>query len=218
MEIIDISVPVGPNTPMWDDAPSPKLRIHSHLASGDTATVSSVLLSSHAGTHVDAPAHFVAGAATIDEIDTEALVGPAVVVQHTGTSHITARDLDELGIDGSCPRVLFKTRNGSLWDKPGFQRDFIGITLDAAQRLVEREVCLVAIDYLSIEAYEAADCPVHTLLLSAGIVLVEGVDLRAAQEGEYLLVCAPLKLEGAEGAPARLFLLRDRGGDARDDR
>jgi arylformamidase len=128
-------------------------------------------------------------------------------VEHTGPGHITAADLEALGVNGDHQRVLFKTVNRRLWDDTLFRRDFVALASSAAQRLMELGVGLVGIDYLSVEAYGAAGHPVHVSPLRAGVVILEGVDLRGVPAGEYLLVCAPLKLAGAEGAPTRVFLI-----------
>lgn len=207
MRVYDISTPLRPRMPIWDDGPAPKLDPVTHIERGDPSTVTCFSMGSHTGTHIDAPAHFVQGGATIDQLPPEVLVGPALVVEHAGGGHITEADLTSLGVNGSHDRVLFKTSNQRLWADPAFRRDFVALAPDAGRRLIELGVRLVAIDYLSIEAYEAADCEVHRALLEDGMVVLEGVDLRAVSPGEYLLVCAPLKLEGAEGAPTRAFLI-----------
>jgi arylformamidase len=208
MRIYDITVPLGPATHIWDAGQAPQIRDELSLMAGDFANVTSLAMGSHSGTHTDAPSHFVAGGATIDELPPETLVGPALVVEHKGSRHITAEDLDALDVDGRHERVLFKTSNGRLRQSDAFSRDFVALAPSAAERLVELGVKLVAIDYLSIEPYEAGEaCPVHRNLMGAGIVIVEGVDLRHVPPGEYLLVCAPIKLVGSEGAPTRAFLI-----------
>jgi arylformamidase len=207
MKVYDITVPLGPDTPIWDDGPAPRLKTLLSLARGDFATVTAISMGSHSGTHTDAPAHFARGGVTIDAIPAETLVGAVQVVEHAGTAHITADDLAELGVDGRCPRVLFKTANRDLWDRPGFQTDFVALAPSAAERLIELGVVLVGIDYLSIEPYEEVECGVHHRLLEAGIVVLEGADTRAVPPGQYLLACAPLKMVGAEGAPTRAFLV-----------
>ena len=207
MKVYDVTVPLGPATHIWDDDPAPAIETLAHLERGDAHTLTRIAMSSHSGTHVDAPAHFARGGATIDAIPAATLVGPALVVEHRGEAHITAADLGVLGIDGRHERVLFKTANGRLWEREGFQRDFIALGESAAARLIELGVVLAGIDYLSIEPYESAENPVHRVLLGAGVTVVEGLDLRDVPPGDYLLVCAPLKLTGAEGAPARVFLL-----------
>jgi len=208
MRIYDITVPLGPATHIWDNEPAPTFHAELSLASGDFANVTSIAMGAHSGTHTDAPSHFVRDGATIDELPPETLVGPAIVVEHAGSNHITAEDLTALGVDGRHQRVLFKTSNGRLWDSPTFREDFIALAPSASARLVDLGVRLVGIDYLSIEPYEAGEaCPVHRELMAAGVVILEGADLREVPPGEYLLVCAPIKLVGAEGAPTRAFLI-----------
>jgi arylformamidase len=102
--------------------------------------------------------------------------------------------------------LLFKTINGRFWDDESFHEEFVGLELDAARVLVERGVSLVGIDYLSIEKFKAPGHKTHVALLESGVVIVEGLDLRAVPAGEYTMCCAPLKVVGAEGAPARVFL------------
>jgi arylformamidase len=207
MRVYDISTPLRSQMPIWDSGPAPTLDTLTHVERGDVATVTSFSMGSHTGTHIDAPAHFVRGGATIDQLPLSSLVGPALVVEHTGEGHITAGDLEAMGVDGSHARVLFTTVNQRLWDDDSFRQDFVALAPSAALRLIELGVVLVGMDYLSIEAYEASECEIHHALLGAGVVVLEGVDLRDVPTGEYLLVCAPLKLVDAEGTPTRAFLL-----------
>lgn len=209
MRIFDISVPLTAGLATWDDEAGPVLETVCDLAGGDRFTLTRFSMGSHAGTHVDAPAHFVPGGAAVESLPLEALVGPALVVEHRGAHHVTARDLVALGVDGAHARVLIKTANGRLWEDGRFHTDFIALAADAARYAVERGLRLIGIDYLSIAPYAAPD-EVHQALLGAGVVALEGVDLRGVPPGEYLLACAPLKLVGAEGAPARVFLIADR--------
>lgn len=208
MRVFDISVPLTAGLATWEDEEGPVLETLCDLASGDRFTLTCFSMGSHAGTHVDAPAHYIAGDAGVESLPLEALVGPALVVEHRGATHVTARDLATLGVDGSHSRVLIKTANGRLWEDTRFHTDFIALTADAARYVVERGLQLIGIDYLSIAPYDDPD-EVHQVLLGAGLVALEGVDLREVPVGEYFLVCAPLRLVGAEGAPARVFLIAD---------
>jgi arylformamidase len=207
VRVFDITVPLGPDTHMWDDGPAPMIETLLDIDEGDFATVSRLKMGSHSGTHTDAPAHFKLGGLTIDQLPASTLVGEALVVEHLGPGHVSADDLRDLGVDGSVSRVLLKTANQPLWDSPSFRRDFVALDLSAAALLIELGAVLVGIDYLSIEPYEADAYDVHHALLGAGIVIVEGLDLREVPAGEYVLACAPLKLVGAEGAPTRAFLI-----------
>lgn len=207
MTIYDVSVPLRPNIPTYGgDEPGPELTYTRLLSKGDSSNLSTLRLGSHTGTHVDAPHHFIDGRATVDALPPEALVGPVYVVEHLGAGHITAVDIEAAGLPADAHRVLFKTYNGDAWDRDEFHEGFIGIEPDAAQALVDRGVGLVGIDYLSIERFHAPGHPVHVVLLGAGVVIVEGLDLRAVSPGRYTMCCAPLNVVGAEGAPARVFL------------
>ena len=207
MRVYDISVPLGAATPTWDDKDGPRLDTLMRVGDGDTYTYSRVSTGSHAGTHTDAPAHFLADGATIEALPLDALVGPVRVVEHTGEGDITAADLDALEVTGSPSRVLFKTRNAPLMRTAAFTPDFVALAPDAAAALVERGVTFVGIDYLSIETYASTTHEVHRTLLGAGVVVLEGADLADVPVGEYLLACAPLNVVGAEGAPTRAYLI-----------
>lgn len=179
MAIWDITRVLGPRTAVWPgDAPVELEQSQSE----DGANVTRLSCSAHAGTHVDAPAHFYDGGRGVDELPLEILVGPCLVA-----------DLDP-DRSLSAERVLYRSRGARL-DEAG------------ARRLLAAGVRLVGIDADSIEA-EGADHPVHRLLLGAGAVIVENLDLTGVRPGEYELVCLPLRLEGADGAPARVILKR----------
>ena len=207
MKIYDVSVPLRADMPTYVGEPGPSLDFRRLLSRGDSSTVSVLSLGSHTGTHVDAPSHFLDGAASVDSMSLDALVGPAYVAEFGGDSHITAIDLKAMGVPAECQRLLFKTRNGRFWDDLSFHTDFIALAPDAARALTERGLRLVGIDYLSIERFRPHRHEVHETLLASGVVILEGLDLRRVAPGWYFLVCAPLNVAGAEGAPARTFLI-----------
>ena len=193
MEIIDVSVPVQPGMVTYPGDPEVRLERVSSIAEGEVANISRLDFGVHTGTPVDAPVHFVEGAAGAEALPVDVLVGPCVVVD----------GLEPVAVPAGVERVLFKTPNSRLWERDEFSEDFVALDGEAARALVELGVRLVGIDYLSIGDEEA-----HQVLLEAGVVAVEGLDLRGVEPGEYLLVCAPLKLVGSDGAPARVFLRR----------
>ncbi len=194
MRIVDVSVPVRPGMIVYPGDPEVRLERVSSIEDGDGFNLSRLDLGVHSGTHVDAPLHFLADGAAVETLPLDVLVGPCVVVD----------GLDAAAVPRGAERVLFKTQNGRLWERDEFTEDFAELDGEAARALVAAGVRLVGIDYLSIGDEEA-----HRILLGAGVIAVEGLDLREVEPGEYRLVCAPLKLEGAEGAPARVLLLRD---------
>ncbi len=204
MEIIDISVPIRSGMVTYPGDPEVQLTRWASISDGSLANLTRLDFGVHSGTHVDAPVHFFDGAPAAESLPLDALVGPARVVDATAVgSKLDAAALAGLDLGGA-ERVLFKTRNSDLWARDSFADDFVSLTEDAAQELIRRGVRLVGIDYLSI-----GDEGAHHALLGAGVVPVEGLDLRGVEPGEYRLVCAPLKLVGSDGAPARALLLRD---------
>lgn len=206
MAVYDVSVPLRAGMPTYPGEPGPEMEYVKRIGVNSSANVSKVSFGCHSGTHVDAPHHFLDGQATVDALPLEALVGPVYVVEHSGSGHISAADIEGFGLPQNARRLLAKTGNGRFWEDDEFHMDFVGFTTDAAELLVRRGFVLVGIDYLSIEQFRSETHAVHRALLEAGVVIVEGVDLRSVPPGRYDMVCAPLKLAGAEGAPARVFL------------
>jgi arylformamidase len=197
MEIFDISVPVQPGMVTYPGDPTVKLERVSAIADGAVANISRLDFGVHTGTHVDAPLHFIDGAPGTEQLPLDVLVGPARVID------ATSLDAEDLAQAELAERVLFKTSNSELWSRDEFAHDFVSLKEDGARLLVDRGVRLIGIDYLSV-----GDEGAHHVLLEAGVVAIEGLDLRGVDPGEYQLVCAPLKLVGSDGAPARVFLLR----------
>jgi len=208
MQIHDISLPISESIVVWPGDPPVRITQPLHLDQGDEATVSHLDIGAHTGTHVDAPAHFVRGGAGVDSLDLNALVGPALVVHALHADALSADVLATLPIPPGTERVLFRTRNSELWthDEHAFQEDFVAITDDGARWLIERGVRLVGVDYLSVAPFDDVT-PTHQALLRAGLVPLEGLNLNGIEPGVYQLVCLPLKIVGADGAPARAILI-----------
>jgi arylformamidase len=203
---LDISVPISEQTPVFTGDPTYHRELASSMARGDICDVSRLDMGAHTGTHIDAPRHFIPGAPTTEAIPLDVCMGPSWVVDATAlTSTIRAADLDALTIPAGETRLLFKTRNSGLWSRAGFSSEFLAFGADAARWLVDRGVRLIAIDYLSIAPFgDAVDT--HRTFLGAGVVVVEGTDLRAVEPGPYDILCLPLRLVGSDGAPARVLL------------
>jgi arylformamidase len=203
VEIVDVSVPISPGMVTYPGDPAVVLERVRSIAGGDGYNLSRLDLGVHTGTHVDAPLHFIEDGASVESLPLDALVGPARVVEVTATDGpLGAAALE--GVPDGVERILLKTRNSEQWARDTFAENSLALDGEGARALVDRGAKLVGIDYLSIGDEEA-----HRVLLGAGVIAVEGLDLRGAEPGEYLLVCAPLKLAGAEGAPARAFLIRE---------
>ena len=193
--------------PVYEGDPGVKIDSWSALANGHSSNVSLLNFGAHTGTHVDAPAHFIAGARKIDAVSLDVLVGPARVIRAPDDM----LEIDQAFLE-SCDlttvkRVLFRTRNSGFWHE-GFRKDFTHLLPEAAQWLVDREIKLVGTDYLSIEKFHSGHHRTHLTLLSNDVVIVEGLNLSEVPPGDYELICMPLKIAGGtgDGAPARAVL------------
>lgn len=207
MKIYDITVPFSTELPVYPGDPSVQITQVASLDAGDICTVSHLSFGSHTGTHVDPPAHFVAGMATLDELPLEVLIGPARVVEVGEVNAIDAAAIEQANLAG-VERVLFKTRNSQLWQAGvrEFDKAFVYLETEAAERLVELGAKLVGIDYLSIEKFNFEQPTTHYALLRNNVVIVEGLNLMEVSAGDYELICLPMKIKNGDGGPARVVL------------
>ena len=173
MSIHDISLPISESLPIWPGHPALRITQPFHVARGDRSTVSQLTMTTHTGTHVDAPAHYIPGGHGVDTLDLDLLVGPALVVEAREADALTADVLQTLPIPPNTERVLFWTRNSDRWARGEreFFGDFVAITEDGARWLVARGVRLVGVDWLSVAPF-GNSVPTHRTLLSAGVILV----------------------------------------------
>jgi arylformamidase len=204
VKLFDISLGLSPETIHWVTGSPLQLIERKRMSRGDTNNSSSIHTSVHAGTHVDAPFHFVPDGITIEALPLDLFIGPARVCELEPGSHITAADIRNLAIQGE-ERVLFKTRNSRLLHKGVYDASFAAFSVDGAKALVDLGLRLVGLDYLSA-AHADEQVPVHRAFLDQGVVLLEGVDLSQVPPGRYELICPPVKLAGSDGAPCRAIL------------
>jgi arylformamidase len=203
---LDISATVNPSMPTFEGDPPVEFELVKSLARGDVCNLTRLDMGAHSGTHIDAPIHFVPGGAASETIPVDAVIGPAWVVDaRAQRGAVTAEDLARMAIPRAETRILFRTPNSELWRRPGFQTGFVGLDASAAEVLAGRPTTLVGIDYLSIAPF-GDPTPTHVALLSGGVVVLEGLDLRAVEPGPYELLCLPLRIAGSDGAPARALL------------
>jgi arylformamidase len=207
MKLIDISVPIDSSLATYPGNTPFSLERIKRLANGDSSNVSTLHMSAHAGTHVDAPRHFFDSGPGVESLPLEMLCGRTRVVELMTRRSVTAEDLAGIDLTEDV-RVLLKTHNSRLWGSPEFHRDFIGVTEGGARFLVDRGVKVVGVDYLSVEQYKAPGAPAHHVLLGSGTIVIEGLNLRDVDPGTYEMFCLPLAVVGADGAPARVILRR----------
>ncbi len=210
MAIYDVSVAIRPGMVVWPGDPAPTIVALSERSKGAAANVSHLTLSTHTGTHVDAPDHFVEGGRTVDQVALERMMGPCHVLRIASElgQPIQADDLARVWPQSGAVRVLLKTANSQhrLIHQPAFRTDFVALSEGAARYLIEQGVMTVGIDYYSIEPFQTPGHPTHGVLLSQDVLVIEGLDLTAVAPGAYRLACLPLRLVASDGAPVRVLL------------
>jgi arylformamidase len=203
MPFFDISVTISERLPSFPGDPA--IGFERVGQAPDPFHLTSLHFGSHAGTHIDAPAHLLKHGATVDAIPLESLIGACRVIDmRHRTGAITASDLKRQDLAGT-RRLLLRTNNSALWKKAGFSETYTGMSAAAASYLVQLGIQLVGIDYLSVEPFHGGG-EVHRILFEAGVVILEGLDLAGVDPGEFELICLPLKLAGIDGAPCRAVL------------
>ncbi|MGH9848184.1 MAG: cyclase family protein [Blastocatellia bacterium] len=206
MKLYDVTVPISNDLPVYPGDPAIQITRVMSLEKGDIARVSHLSFSTHIGTHIDPPYHFMQDGKPADELPLDIFIGPARVVDVGEVDSIDAALLSKFNLDG-VRRLLFKTRNSRFWrETREFQKEFVYLETDGAALLVERGLRLVGIDYLSIEKFNFDKPTTHWTLLGAGVVVVEGLDLGGVPPGDYELICLPLKIKDGDGGPARVVL------------
>lgn len=204
MKFIDVTVPLDSSLAVYPGNAPFRVEPVKRLADGASSNLSTLHLSAHAGTHVDAPRHFFDEGAGTDALPLDLLIGPARVLDVATRTSIGPADLGPIEPDDV--RLLLKTPNSRLWDSPDFHERYVGLTPEGATYLVDRGVKVIGIDYLSIEEFRRPGAPAHRILLGAGTIIIEGLNLRDVEPGRYELYCLPLRVVGADGAPARVVL------------
>lgn len=205
MEYYDISVPLSNTMHNWPTNDPIEIEIAKTMEEGASSNVTNIQINSHTGTHVDAPHHMLPGTATIDQVPIDQLIGPVQVIQIGDPEKITGLEIKQK-INPGAERVIFKTNNSDRWSEDKFFDDYIYLTTDGAEVLIENKVKSVGIDYLSIDRFGDNVHLPHKKLLSSNAIILEGLNLLGVPAGDYQQICLPLKIRGADGAPARVIL------------
>jgi arylformamidase len=202
----DVTAPLHTGMVHWPDNPPVSIERMLDISKGDNANVSAMSMGSHTGTHMDAPVHFLNDGIGLDRMDLDATIGKARVIKIDDKEAIRPEAIrDESFHPGD--RIIFRTRNSEEeWWSQSFKEDFVYLSHEAAQLLVERQVRTVGVDYLSVGGYKRDGAETHRALLGAGVWIIEGLSLHGIEPGDYELICLPLLVTGADGAPARALL------------
>jgi len=205
MKLIDVTVPLDSALPTYPNNTPFTIEAIARIARGDSSNVSTLHMSAHCGTHVDAPRHFFDAGAGTEALPLEMLIGRTRVIEVSSRTGIAAEDLNGLDLSEDV-RLLIKTHNSRLWGSPDFRTDYIGVTESGAKHLVGKGIKVLGVDYLSVEQFRKPGAPAHHVLLGAGMIVIEGLNLADVDPGVYEMYCLPLRIVGADGAPARVVL------------
>jgi arylformamidase len=206
----DITLPLSDDHCVWPGDPRVEIRPDGRISAGDSVNTSLISMETHTGTHVDTPWHVDDDGQKLGEIAPDRWCGECYVAEFpAGVVRIEPHHLETAAIPPGTTRLLLKTANSRLWDRPRpwvFEKSYVALSPEAASWMVPRGIELVGIDYLSIEAYEEPGNLTHHILLSNRVLILEGLDLRQVNAGSYLLTCLPMRIERGDGAPARAIL------------
>jgi len=190
----DLTRPLTVGGPVYPGDPPVAFFPHADLAR-DGCRVTSVRFGTHAGTHLDAPAHFLADGASVERLPLAALLGPARVVDLRLAEDLTVAPGE---------RLILRSGWEERWGEPDYFTAFPALPDALAERLAAAPAALLGRDTPSLHPVAAEDARLHRLLLGAGVVLVENLVGLAALPGRVWLAALPLPLQGLDGAPCRV--------------
>jgi len=199
--MIDITRPIYPGVPVWPGDTPYCYQLVSRIADGNSVNVGKLATTTHLGTHLDAPWHYLDTGEKLESVPLSVLVGPCRVVDARGQETLSLDFLQKVEL---AERTLFYTGQPNNW--PSFPHHFMHVEPEAVACMASRGVRLYGTDCPSVDPLTSKDLPAHKAFAQAGIYIVEGLALEGVAAGEYELICLPLKLEGAEAAPVRAIL------------
>ncbi len=201
MSLIDISRTLSETTAVWPGDQSVEWEWTSKRENGASVNLGALHLSTHAGTHADAPLHVLKEGDPTDGFDLSAFVGPAAVIDVRGACTIHPRHVSSV----EAPRVLFKTSASVLGDDE-WPESLTPLHPDAVEALAQKETVLVGTDAPSVDPLDSSELQAHRALIEFGIVNIESLRLAGVEPGMYTLLALPLKIQGADAAPVRAVL------------
>lgn len=205
MKLYDVTHTLCSDTPVWPGDPSVKVESRSSIENGDACNLTSLVLGSHAGTHLDAPYHVFKNGKKLSEIDAELFIGDCLVIEILDKKEILLSDIDGL-IPNGTKRLLIKTNNSKRNFYGEFYTDYASVDAQAVEYMLSMGVKLLGVDYLSLGVWGKTLATHETFFTRGGEVIVESLNLSDVPQGEYEMICLPMKLSCEDGAPVRCIL------------
>lgn len=198
MKIYDISKPIDSRTKRFNSEPITRIRGIHTISSQCNVSLSEITISSHAGTHCDAPAHYLRDANTIDTLELSSFIGKCLLIDISHIeSSIKYTDINHIPLQ---ERILFKVRET--------KKDFAYFSQCCIEYLGSKGVKLIGTNAISIDEYSAKILTAHLTCLQYDIQIIEGLYLNDVESGEYIFIGLPLKLVGADASPVRAILVQ----------
>jgi len=205
MAIFDVTRPIFSNMTVWPGDEGVLLERREKIPEGSSANVSRLHAGVHAGTHIDAPLHFIEDGKSVDQLDIRLFGGRVQVIDARDVEKAGKEFLSQYSLQKG-EAVFLKTGYSGRSLREPFFTGYTGLKDDGARYLLDLGVRVVGTDALSIECFGESMHPVHKLLLGSEVLIIEGLSLADIKPGGYRYVCLPILLQGSDGAPARVFL------------
>ncbi len=199
--MIDITRSIYTGVPVWPGDTPFNYELVSQISKGESVNVGKISGTTHLGTHLDAPWHYLDNGGRLETIPLSVLVGPCQVVDARGQEVLTAEFLKTVQL---AERTLFYTGQPNDWQT--FPHTFMHVLPEAAAYMASQGVKLYGTDCPSVDPLDSRDLPGHKAFAKGGVYILEGLALEGVPAGAYELVALPLKLEGADAAPVRAIL------------
>jgi len=207
--IEDVTADITENTVVYPGDPIFERTPVSELGKNSAFNLKKISLGNHTGTHIDFPVHVIKNGKSSSDYSAEDLIMSGLLLELPNTEKsISASFLQKNNLSGyDC--VFFKTANSSLSKHQPFNKDYVYIEPDAARYLLSQKIKAVGIDYISVDSVDDEELTVHNLLLGNNVLIIENLELKNSQSGEFKAVISPLKIPDMDGLPARVTLLRN---------
>ena len=199
---IDITQTMKTGMPNWPGDTAFSFGLAYTKQQTGSVNIGKIETSLHTGTHADAPFHFNNSAPTLEQLDVNTFIGDCVVIDCRGVEVITASFLQSFDFHGVA-RVLLKTVDAI---SEQFPEVIPVIAADVASFLKHCGVVLLGVDNPSVDMLTSKELAAHHALYEHHVQIIEGLDLSQIEPGLYDLICLPLKIEGADGAPVRAVI------------
>lgn len=204
--IIDITYGIEDGMVVYPNNAEVVIEPFAKISDGASSNLSRVTFGTHTGTHVDAPLHVFEGKEKLEDFSLDKFIGQCRIIDASHRKAGELVEIEDLGEIKTGERILVKTSNSER-GMSTFYDDFVALSGDSADYLAEKNIALFGIDYLSIKQRGSDDNRAHTSLLAKNIPILEGLNLKDVEAGEYELICLPMKLMNVEGGPVRAVLI-----------